>query len=66
MRINGIKFLADPTELLSEIMKGAKTFNNLKSTSGERMTDKFLREELTKEHNWISFIFHFVTSGQIF
>lgn len=57
MRINGIRFLADPTESLGEIISGSKTFDKLKSASGVRFTDKYLREELTKEYSWISNVY---------
>lgn len=58
MRINGIRFLTDPEAQLRTVLSGDKTFRQLASPDGKKMTDAFLRERLQEENDWIGSIYH--------
>lgn len=57
MRINGIKYLSDFHVQLDSIMKGEKTFNQLKSKCGNKMNDHFLRTKLEEKYGWINSVY---------
>lgn len=57
MRINGLRFLADPHQGVRDILEEKIIFRQMKSTAGEKMTDAFLREKLAEDYPWITKVY---------
>ena len=63
LRINGLRYLDRPTEQLTEVLKGTKTFRNLESwektgkNKAEKMRDVFLLAKIIEEAPWIDSVY---------
>jgi hypothetical protein len=64
MRFNALWLVRDPKEVLNALLS-EKPFNKLKSRDGnEPLTDRYLAEQLSKRHPWVSEVYK-RTSGFI-
>lgn len=57
MRINGLRFLPDPHQGVRDILEGKIILRQMKSITGEKMTDAFLKSKLAEDHPWITKVY---------
>ncbi|MBY3141834.1 hypothetical protein HFO65_29170 [Rhizobium laguerreae] len=57
MRINGIRFMQNVENDVAQIFNGELTYRKLKAADGNKMTDAYLKEKLTEEHEWVGHLY---------
>jgi hypothetical protein len=57
MRVNGLRFVENIEDFCHTLTFGEKNFSQMKDRAGVKLTDAYLRQKLSQDHDWISSVY---------